>query len=262
MRISSRTDCRHLSRQIPAAGAGRSQRRSSSAISTAFVGTGKDPSRLRLSPSRSTLRARIGGSDARIRRQSRRGALGFTYDDFTPRPASRAQAFSVFRRPARVVLKVDPRSAGGSVPGSGRATLVTELGGTPGARCLRPADQDGAAADRRGWRKFAGVAPRRRAVTLARAADGGTRADRAHRNEAGHALQNGAPAARPAPNAAPSTRFFHSAANAGRGTPWAFFREQPAGRGAGRRRHGRPGAARSAPRGRERQWAERLMRAR
>jgi len=55
----------------------------------------------------------------------RRGALGFTYDDFT----SAQPALSV-RPPGAVVREVDPRSAAeraGLKPGD----LVTELGGTP-----------------------------------------------------------------------------------------------------------------------------------
>jgi S1-C subfamily serine protease len=58
----------------------------------------------------------------------RRGAFGFTYDDFTP-GLLRELKLSV-PPPGAVVLKVDPRSAAeraGLRPGD----LVTELGGTP-----------------------------------------------------------------------------------------------------------------------------------
>jgi S1-C subfamily serine protease len=57
----------------------------------------------------------------------RRGALGFTYDDFTP--GLLAELKLSFPPPGAVVLKVDPRSAAeraGLRPGD----LVTELGGT------------------------------------------------------------------------------------------------------------------------------------
>jgi len=95
-------------------------------ISTAFVGTGKTHPGFGFAIPVNMARALV---DQMLEfGDIRRGALGFTYDDFTP-GLLRELKLSV-PPPGAVVLKVDPRSAAeraGLRPGD----LVTELGGTP-----------------------------------------------------------------------------------------------------------------------------------
>jgi S1-C subfamily serine protease len=92
-------------------------------INTAFITVGKDNPGMSfaipINMARSLVDQMLEFGDIR------RGALGFTYDDFT----SAQPALSV-RPPGAVVREVDPRSAAeraGLKPGD----LVTELGGTP-----------------------------------------------------------------------------------------------------------------------------------
>jgi hypothetical protein len=109
----------------------------------------------------------------------RRGALGFTYDDFTSaRSRDYAGATRMWRRTDRASLEKKPSTRLSHEPCLGvKVNSKRPAGRHAGTQRRRPADQAGAAADRRS-RGICRVAAGRQVDPARR--DGGTRAERTH----------------------------------------------------------------------------------